>query len=553
MTSDRHLPGSCARFVDELARCGMRARLHVARARARRRSCCRSCASRGSRCVARRRALRRVLRARAGQGDAAVPVAVACTSGTAAANYAPGGDRGLRGAGAADRPHRRPAARAARRRRRADDRPDQALRRARSSGSSRSTTSPATPEPAALDPPARLPRATGRRSTGRPGPVHLNFPLREPLVLDEPLPAEEPGGGGAGRRPPVGDPAAPAGRAAPAALDGLADELGAAPRARDRRRPRRARARPGRCGRRASPTARGWPLLADPLSGARRGPAAVAHYDALLRDPAFGAARAPDLVLRVGDLPTSKPLRAVAGGARRAHRRSRSTPRAPGRTPTRGRDAASPPTRRGAVEALAGLPRAPRAAGWLERLARRRRAPPRGAIAAALGRRASEPRRGRRAGRLAACRDATLVRRRPRCRSATSRRSSPRATTPPRVLSNRGANGIDGTVSTAFGVAAAARGPGRAADRRRRAGPRHRRPAGRAPARPPADDRPRSTTTAAGSSTSCPSPRRATPSRSTSPRRTAWTSRGPPPLRPARTSGADLSRPRRADARSRPA
>ena len=51
------------------------------------------------------------------------------------------------------------------------------------------------------------------------------------------------------------------------------------------------------------------PLLAEPLSGARRGAAAVAHYDALLRDDPWAAAHRPDLVLRVGDLPTSKPLR----------------------------------------------------------------------------------------------------------------------------------------------------------------------------------------------------------------------------------------------------
>ena len=39
--------------------------------------------------------------------------------------------------------------------------------------------------------------------------------------------------------------------------------------------------------------AAGWPLLADPLSGARRGNAAIAHYDALLRDDAFAAGVIP--------------------------------------------------------------------------------------------------------------------------------------------------------------------------------------------------------------------------------------------------------------------
>src|SRR5262249_45291878 len=56
------------------------------------------------------------------------------------------------------------------------------------------------------------------------------------------------------------------------------------------------------------------PLLADPLSGARQGPAAIAHYDHLLRDPAFAAAQRPQFVLRTGDLPTSKPLRAWLAG-----------------------------------------------------------------------------------------------------------------------------------------------------------------------------------------------------------------------------------------------
>ncbi|MEA2324423.1 MAG: 2-succinyl-5-enolpyruvyl-6-hydroxy-3-cyclohexene-carboxylate synthase, partial [Solirubrobacteraceae bacterium] len=39
-------------------------------------------------------------------------------------------------------------------------------------------------------------RAVWTAMRDRPGPVHLNFALREPLVLEEPLPEDEPGGGG---------------------------------------------------------------------------------------------------------------------------------------------------------------------------------------------------------------------------------------------------------------------------------------------------------------------------------------------------------------------
>ena len=54
--------------------------------------------------------------------------------------------------------------------------------------------------------------------------------------------------------------------------------------------------------------ASGWPVLADPLSGARRGPHAVSAYDGLLRAPRFAAAHRPELAVRVGGGPTSKAL-----------------------------------------------------------------------------------------------------------------------------------------------------------------------------------------------------------------------------------------------------
>ena len=74
----------------------------------------------------------------------------------------------------------------------------------------------------------------------------------------------------------------------------------------------------------AEPAARlaaetGWPMLAEPTSGVRCGEHdrshVIAHYDVLLRIEEFAAGHAPGLVLRVGDMPTSKPLRAFVAAS----------------------------------------------------------------------------------------------------------------------------------------------------------------------------------------------------------------------------------------------
>jgi 2-succinyl-5-enolpyruvyl-6-hydroxy-3-cyclohexene-1-carboxylate synthase len=57
----------------------------------------------------------------------------------------------------------------------------------------------------------------------------------------------------------------------------------------------------------------GFPILADPTSQLRCGPHdrshVIAGYDLLLRDERFARSVVPDLVLRFGEMPTSKPLR----------------------------------------------------------------------------------------------------------------------------------------------------------------------------------------------------------------------------------------------------
>jgi 2-succinyl-5-enolpyruvyl-6-hydroxy-3-cyclohexene-1-carboxylate synthase len=290
----------------------------------------------------------------------------------------------------------------------------------------------------------------------RPGPVHINVSLREPLVADGPLPAEPGGGGRAGGRPWVNRPQR---RGAPpgALIDGLAAELEQRPQAvlvagRLERDPQAGQVLAGFAER------AGVPLLAEPTSGARRGPAAIAHYDALLRDPDWAAARAPELVLRVGDLPTSKPLRQWLAGLPQDTLQVAFDPENAWQDPA-GAVATLTPADPAAVlgELQERLPRRPRARGWLERWTEPDRAAAR-AIAATLGPAGlSEPRVAAELGvRLPP--SATLV-----VGSSMPVRDVetfwPVRDAPPRVLANRGANGIDGLVSTAFGVAAAASGP----------------------------------------------------------------------------------------------
>jgi 2-succinyl-5-enolpyruvyl-6-hydroxy-3-cyclohexene-1-carboxylate synthase len=153
------------------------------------------------------------------------------------------------------------------------------------------------------------------RGEARPGPVHLNMPWREPLA---PLPVE-----GAVT---AADPLALEGRAdrpltavthidlepSTFLLDEVAGHIG------------NAISGVIVAGRQLDPELReplahlarvsGFPILAEPTSQLRCGPHdrshVVAAYDLLLRDEHFARSVVPDLILRFGAMPTSKPLRA---------------------------------------------------------------------------------------------------------------------------------------------------------------------------------------------------------------------------------------------------
>jgi 2-succinyl-5-enolpyruvyl-6-hydroxy-3-cyclohexene-1-carboxylate synthase len=158
-------------------------------------------------------------------------------------------------------------------------------------------------------------RAVATASAGPAGVVHLNIPLREPLVPDgdlrpHPFAAEEP------TRPFTDVVAGPRTLAASAVAD-LAERVAAARRGLIVAGPQDDPALPAALARLADAT--GFPILADPLSGARCGPHDRSHVigrgDMLCRPGPWREAHLPDLVIRFGAIPTSKPFLALLSDA----------------------------------------------------------------------------------------------------------------------------------------------------------------------------------------------------------------------------------------------
>jgi 2-succinyl-5-enolpyruvyl-6-hydroxy-3-cyclohexene-1-carboxylate synthase len=130
---------------------------------------------------------------------------------------------------------------------------------------------------------------------GWPGPVHLNLPLREPLVPDpagpdwpEPLTGRPDGARWTrfGSQPPPPALELPwAERGVVVCGDGCAD--------------------PAALLRLAAEA--GWPVLAEPSSGARSGPAALGGYPYLLGSAEFVAGHRPDVIVSAGRPGLSRP------------------------------------------------------------------------------------------------------------------------------------------------------------------------------------------------------------------------------------------------------
>ena len=301
---------------------------------------------------------------------------------------------------------------------------------------------------------------TAARGETRPGPVHLNLPWREPLAplavagavtATDPLALEG--------RP--GRPLTAVTRIdlepSPFLLDEVAGHIGDAI------------AGVIIAGRQLDPELReplahlarasGFPILAEPTSQLRCGPHdrsyVVAAYDQLLRDEHFARSVVPDLVLRFGEMPTSKPLRAwlAASGADQIVV-----------DPSGGWNE---PSRRAA--ALLRADPTELASGWAARLESEERPPPTAWLEADVAARdamrsdleaegpITEPALHLALGR--AHRDGDLVYTASSMPIRDQETFLPSAEADALFLCNRGANGIDGLISAGIGAAHASGRP----------------------------------------------------------------------------------------------
>jgi 2-succinyl-5-enolpyruvyl-6-hydroxy-3-cyclohexene-1-carboxylate synthase len=151
---------------------------------------------------------------------------------------------------------------------------------------------------------------------GRPaGPVHLNIGFREPLVPSAPLgpidPIDDAEGAPQASSPrPFTDVVGGRPELSASDVAGLADRLSSVAHGLILAGPQDDPGLPAALARLAAAT--GYPILADPLSLVRCGPHdrshVVSHGDHLVRPGAWRDAHLPGLVIRFGATPTSKPL-----------------------------------------------------------------------------------------------------------------------------------------------------------------------------------------------------------------------------------------------------
>jgi 2-succinyl-5-enolpyruvyl-6-hydroxy-3-cyclohexene-1-carboxylate synthase len=207
----------------------------------------------------------------------------------------------------------------------------------------------------------------------------------------------------------------------------------------------------------------GYPILADPLSGVRFGShdraGVIDSYDPVLRDQDTAAALQPEIVIRVGALPTSKPLQQfLMDRTDRVHVViDAGAPRDPTHLATSYMLGDAAATLANLAERVTALGKSGNC-GWLDAWKAVDRAAA-AAIESALAHE-EDPFEGRAVSEVAVLlpEGATLVvgNSMPiRDVDAFVRGDRRRL----RIVSNRGANGIDGVISTALGAAAVAAGP----------------------------------------------------------------------------------------------